>query len=294
MPPMISVVMPTRNRAEFILPAIKSVLMQSINDLELIIVDDCSSDRTCEIVNSILVHDSRIKLIRNGTQQGGAGARNIGIMASFGNWIAFIDDDDEWMPNKLECQIDKLMKINTAVACSCSFEQYFPSGRIVTIRPKNNPTLNVLLNNSSLGGASMCLSSKKVICSINGFDAKFKSGQDWDLWVRLREQGDIVVSNEILVHYTVHEGARISNNMDAQYQGSRRFYFKHRNKMDVSIQRNRKAYCSYIMSRQQNRRLLSRLKYLIISVRHSEIRIALNYLLSSFPRIVFDGFSLKG
>src|SRR5258705_13939604 len=102
----VSVVIPTHNRSEFLRSAIASVLGQTYQDFELIVVDDASTDSTAEVVVSF--NDSRIKFIRHQTNQGGSAARNTGIRASKCDYIAFLDDDDEWSPRKLSKQVEVL------------------------------------------------------------------------------------------------------------------------------------------------------------------------------------------
>lgn len=290
--PQVSVVMPTRNRAAFLHRAIRSVLEQTETRLELIVVDDASSDETQEIVAQYARTDPRVRGVRNAIAAGGGGARNIGIYSSGSKWVAFIDDDDEWLPEKLERQLALLANNPSAVACSCGFEQHFPSGKVRTIHLQDRPTLQDLLGGSVLGGASMCLCSREVLEGIGGYDTSLRSGQDWDLWTRLREQGEIVVCREVLVRYQAHDGPRISNNMASQYQGARRFYFKHRSKMLKATRRILIAYACFIMSRQLTRSLRARLKYLLLAVRHTPRRIGVSYVVSSMPRLLAGFFSV--
>lgn len=291
--PLVSVVLPTHNRADFLARAIRSVVGQTENNLEIIVVDDASNDGTSELLQQLARNDPRIKILRNSKSLGGGGARNVGIAASTGEWVAFIDDDDEWVPTKVECQLQMLRANTVAVACSCNFEQQFPSGATKTVKLPKNVTLNELLQGSVMGGASMCLCSRDVLRQIGGFDTSFKSAQDWDLWTRLRQKGCIVVCGEVLVRYQAHDGPRISNDMQSQYQGARRFYFKHRSKMDKTIRRFRVAYTCFIMSRQINRSISARFKYLIVSLRHSTYLSGVSYAISSLPRLLADYFKMK-
>lgn len=289
--PIVSVVMPTRNRASFLHRAIRSVLEQTETHLELMVVDDASSDETQEILAQYARTDPRVSCVRNAIAAGGGGARNVGIRSSSGAWVAFIDDDDEWLPEKLARQLALLAEYPAAVACSCGFEQHFPSGNVRTIRLQERPSLDDLLIGSVLGGASMCLCSRDVLEKIGGYDTSLRSGQDWDLWTRLREQGEIVVCREVLVRYQAHDGPRISNNMSSQYQGARRFYFKHRAKMSRPVRRQRIAYACFIMSRQLQRSLRVRMRCLILAIRHSPLRVGVSYFASSMPRLIVDVFS---
>src|SRR3989338_8677774 len=100
----VSVIIPTHNRPELLKRAVKSVLNQTYKDLEVIVVDDGLEKRADETVNSF--NDSRLKYIQHPEEKGGSAARNTGIKNSSGEFIAFLDDDDEWLPEKLEIQIN--------------------------------------------------------------------------------------------------------------------------------------------------------------------------------------------
>src|SRR5215471_7855638 len=104
--PKVSVIIPTHNRAEFLRSAITSVLNQTYQDFEIIVVDDASTDKTPEVVASF--HDGKIKYIRHDANKGDAGSRNTGIRNSSGDFLAFLDDDDEWLPEKLQMQVGLL------------------------------------------------------------------------------------------------------------------------------------------------------------------------------------------
>ena len=101
--PAVSVIIPTYNRAEFLRLAITSVLNQTFQDFEIIVVDDASEDHTHEVMNNL--NDKRIKYIRHEVNKRVSAARNTGVLHSSGDYIAFLDDDDEWLPSKLQRQV---------------------------------------------------------------------------------------------------------------------------------------------------------------------------------------------
>lgn len=107
---LVSVIMPSWNTEKYIAESIESVLQQSYKHLELIIIDDCSSDNTDQIVSGF--KDNRIKYFKNLSNMGAALTRNYGIRKAQGEWIAFLDSDDLWMPQKLEKQIEFMNKNN--------------------------------------------------------------------------------------------------------------------------------------------------------------------------------------
>ena len=106
---LVSIIMPSYNTANFIAESIQSVLAQSYKDWELIIVDDCSSDNTDQIVKPYLL-DERIKYLKNVKNSGAAVSRNKALREAMGKWIAFLDSDDLWMPEKLQKQIGFMEK----------------------------------------------------------------------------------------------------------------------------------------------------------------------------------------
>lgn len=106
--PLVSVVMPVFNGASFVRYSILSVVRQSFQSWELIVCDDGSEDRTCEIVNEFSVSDDRIRLISNTGPKGAAGARNSAIREARGKYVAFLDSDDLWFPDKLSVQVGVL------------------------------------------------------------------------------------------------------------------------------------------------------------------------------------------
>jgi glycosyltransferase involved in cell wall biosynthesis len=286
--PLVSVVLPTRDRVQFLRGAVASVLAQSEQDLELLVIDDASTDGTVAYLADLARSDRRVRVIRNSEAQGGARARNEGIRCARGAWVAFLDDDDEWMPNKLERQLETLTADGTAVACSCGYVKQVGRVWSTPVRVPSRVSVHELLVRNRLGGASMCVCSGKILKEIGGFDAKLRSAQDHDLWLRLRQRGEIVSCSEPLVLLRVHRGVRISNDMQSQYQGARRFYFKHRSLMDADSRRCRLAYNCFVMSRQTSRSLRYRYRHLVLSVHSSSPVFSLSYARSSAPRLAKD------
>jgi glycosyltransferase involved in cell wall biosynthesis len=286
--PLVSVILPTRDRLELLRRAVSSVRAQSERHYELIVVDDASTDGTREYLQQLPAEDARTRVIRNATPIGGGGARNAGIAVSRGDWIAFIDDDDEWLPQKLERQLQTLAGNPGAVACSCGYLVRSDSGATRRIRVRENVSVQELLIANRLGGASMCLCSSATLRSIEGFDARLKAAQDLDLWVRLREQGEIAVCPEPLVVHSSHAGPRITTNTRSVYLGVRRFHFKHRALMSATTRRYRIAYSCFLMSAQRNRGVRRRLRYLALAMLNSSPRSVLAFAKRSAPLLIRD------
>jgi glycosyltransferase involved in cell wall biosynthesis len=285
MHPRVSVIIPTHNRIRSLESAVNSVLSQTFQDFELIIVDDASSDDTNNYLQKLAVADARITFISNTEPQGGSQSRNLGIYSSHGEWLAFLDDDDVWLPEKLEKQLNALAAVPESVACSTDYRVNFPLMIKKIVNTPSAVTMQTLLKANVLGGASVCICRADLLKSIGGFDGKLKSAQDWDVWVRLREIGVIISVPEVLVEYFVHFNRRISNDMRAKYAGARRFYFKYRYAMSSAGRLANIAFLCYIKSRQSKRAIFARMRYLALAMRNSPLRVAKSYCLSSLPRI---------
>jgi glycosyltransferase involved in cell wall biosynthesis len=286
--PVVSVVIPTRNRVDLLRGAVKSVMQQSEDNFELIVVDDASSDGTPQYLAALAAADARVRVVRNAVPLGGPQARNSGISSARGRWVAFLDDDDEWLPAKLSRQLQMLAADSSAVACSCHYIHRPDFGRSRVIGVPSVFALQQLLFDNPLGSASLCIGATPVLREIGGFDSRLHSGQDQDLWVRLFARGKVLVCAEPLVRYRSHAGPRISNDFGSQYAGARRFYFKHRAAMDESVRRRRVAYSCFLMSRQTTRTIRRRAWCLATAVRNATAQDALRYLRSSVPRLVLD------
>jgi glycosyltransferase involved in cell wall biosynthesis len=286
--PLVSVIVPTRDRVELLRRALASVRAQSEQRFELIVVDDVCSDDTPAYLARLAKEDQRIRVVRNSKPSGGGGARNAGIELSRAPWVAFIDDDDEWMATKLERQLRALQCEPAAVACSCSYVVVSGSGASKVIAARPNTTVEELLVYNWLGGASTCVCSRAVLTEIGGFDPKLTAAQDLDLWLRLRQKGRVVVCPETLVVHRAHAGPRITTNTQSQYTGVRRFYFKYRNLMNEATRRHRVSYSSYVMSLQVTRRLRRRLRFLAIALRHSSLKYSLAFFKKSVPLLLRD------
>lgn len=200
--PKVSVIIPTWNRAGFITRAIESVLVQTEQSLEVLVCDDGSTDNTHQIVAAI--NDSRVKWIEG--PRGGRPAipRNRGIAASKGEWLAFLDSDDEWLPDKLAKQLD------TAERRGCQVV----STNALRFVPGSGITGNLLSSNKDTITFTDLLRVNEVICSsvllrrslfdiIFGFpeEARANGVEDYSCWLRAATQTDIAYISEPLLVY---------------------------------------------------------------------------------------------
>lgn len=197
-PFLVSVTLPTYNRAYILKRAIDSVLFQTYKNIELVIIDDFSSDNTKEIVKSY--KDKRIRYLQNIKNLGGAESRNVGIKVAKGDYIAFQDSDDEWLPNKLEKQMGILTTNSDEVgAIYCNLKR--EGGQKNTIyapRTVQGYIYRELLCANFITLPSLII-KKQCLEKVGLFDPNLPRLQDWDLLLRLSKQYEIIYSDEVLL-----------------------------------------------------------------------------------------------
>lgn len=221
--PLVSVIIPTYCRRELVARAIKSVLAQTYANLECIVVDDASTDDTADAVRSLASADERVKCVEHDSNRHVSAARNTGIQTAAGSLIAFLDDDDIWLPRKLEKQVYVLSQTSKDVGLVyCWFDTYRGNDCIGTRRPiLTGHVFDDVLLNQPLGNASTLLCRREVVERIGGFDEELVRGNDGDFIRRIARQYKVELVPEVLVHYFVdHAGhRRITGNTarDLQY-----------------------------------------------------------------------------
>jgi glycosyltransferase involved in cell wall biosynthesis len=231
MSPQVSVVIPVFNRPEAVSRAIASVLAQTFQDFEIIVVDDASTDATATTVAAI--GDPRIMLIRHEQRRGGGAARNSGIRASRGPYVAFLDSDDEWLPTKLQKQLDlfQTSPIRPALLYA-GVERVLPNGVVTKDTPRKYDDLaRKLLTDNVIGGASVAIVRREVLEQVGGFDEDLSAGQDVDLWLKICELSAATFVPEVLVRVWESSDDRITTNPEALIKGRDVFFAKHREKL---------------------------------------------------------------
>ncbi len=199
--PVVSVIIPTYNRADLLGRAIRSVLIQTYTDFEIIVVDDASTDNTTDILKSI--NDPRIRIIRHETNKGGAAARNTGIKASRGKFIAFQDSDDEWLFEKLEKQMKIIEGLgNDFGVVYCGFLLW--NGRTAKYIPNHDlentdGDISKQILHRSFIGTPTVLIYRELFDKVGFFDERMPRLQDWELMIRLSKMCRFYLINEPLV-----------------------------------------------------------------------------------------------
>lgn len=216
--PLVSVVLASYNHVKFIKESVESVLSQTFEDLELIVLDDGSTDGTPEIVSKI--KDKRLKLIRL-TPNRRYHPRNLGIKMAGGKYIAFQNSDDVWLKNKLVQQIDVLKKNSRTVVCFTRLDMIDESGKIIIKswahgnlagkNMNNDSWLRLLFNTGINFGIASALVRCDKLKEINGFNESMTQMADYDLWVRLLGLGQIHIINKALIQMRIVKGVNLSS-----------------------------------------------------------------------------------
>ena len=226
--PTVSVIIPTYNRAHLVGKAIQSVLNQTYKDFEIIVVDDGSTDNTNEEIAKSF-NDPRIRYICHEQKRGGSAARNTGIKAAHGEYIAFLDSDDEWLTEKLERQIGFFEQSADNIGLVYCGYQYVSARtrRIISEKPPYEKVFyEAALVNMYQAKTSTILLKQTIVSKVNGFDPLLASFQDWDFSLRVAKHCTFKELSDVLVRCYVHEH-RITSNIYAKIRGLERILEKH-------------------------------------------------------------------
>jgi hypothetical protein len=197
--PLVSVVVPTHDRPVLVRGAVASILAQRDVALDVIVVDDASAETVC-------IDDPRVRVVRRDTAGGPSVARNAGIDAATGEWIAFCDDDDVWAPDKLSAQLAAMG--DAAWSCTGSV---MVDGALRVVdharAPRSGAVLDALLDaNVVPGGGSSVVVNASLVRDVGMFEPARWHSEDWDLWIRLAQRSPIAAVDRPLVAYRIWSG----------------------------------------------------------------------------------------
>ncbi len=224
---LVSVIMPVYNRENLVSQSIESVLGQTYQKIELVLINDGSSDNSLNILTEYKNRfPEKIKLI-NQPNQGQINARNHGIKISKGKYIAFLDSDDLWLPDKLEEQIP-LFKDDVGLVYG-GVELIDESGATTGFDPCD-PAIQgkifpyLLVKNRMTGGSVVVL--REALEEVGVFDTEFRAAENWDLWLRICKQFQARLVDKPVVKYRLHEN-NMSKDMMLMQEAKRQIMAKH-------------------------------------------------------------------
>jgi glycosyltransferase involved in cell wall biosynthesis len=221
MSPLISVVIPYFNRRNTIEKALQSVTRQQGAEIEILVVDDNSTDGSWEFLQTL--SSSQIRILKNTRAKGAQGARNTGILAARGEWIAFLDSDDEWLPGKLSTQLETLkslgFKKDSFVHGNALAVYDGGSSEKINLPLCEGPRPFATLLHHSGPFYQAMLTSKWALEQIGLLDEDVVSYQEWDTSIRLAKVCDFVHIKEPLFCYHLHPAPTISKDRSRQITG---------------------------------------------------------------------------
>jgi glycosyltransferase involved in cell wall biosynthesis len=215
--PVVSVVIPCHNGEELLRAAIGSVAAQSFASLEIIIVDDASTDNTLAVAQAALAESGRAgRVVRNATNLGPAAARNAGVRAARGEFVAFLDSDDIWLPEKIERQVALMRADPHVTLCGCQAiwieegtGRAWPLFRDLPVY--NREGWRMLLWQTYV--ATPCAMVRRADLGIAPFDVGLRVAEDRDLWFKLASNGTVALVQEPMVHIRVSQHSYMAQNV---------------------------------------------------------------------------------
>jgi glycosyltransferase involved in cell wall biosynthesis len=201
----VSIITPTFNSERFIAETILSVQAQTYKDWEMIIVDDCSTDRTAEIVASFQEKDSRIKYLYNSTNKGSAFSRNLALQEAKGKWIAFLDSDDLWHPEKLEKQIEFMTRndIHFSYTNYCEIDESSKEVGVLISGPE--VITNKLMRAYCWPGCLTVMYDAEFLGLMQ--TAEIKINEEYALWIKISSVANCYLLDENLAKYRRHNNS---------------------------------------------------------------------------------------
>lgn len=191
---LVSVIIPTYNASQYVIETLNSVINQTHVNIEIIVIDDCSEDNTYDVVHDYLATYSVNYILKKSEKNfgGPAGPRNIGVECSSGDYIAFLDADDIWHPQKLEIQLEYLKNTDAILVSSLKYDfldgdNYHFDNNLDNIETKSISYNNTLMKNT-IYLSSVLIKKDKLIYKFNE-DNAFSGVEDYDLWLSLLKNG---------------------------------------------------------------------------------------------------------
>lgn len=236
-----SVVIPVYHCEKYLAEAVGSALGQTIPNVEVLLIDDCSPDGSGQAAKALAEQDSRVRYLCHGENMGSAAARNTGVQAARGEWVAFLDADDIWLPDKLEKQLAALEETGGVLCCTGAvfFREDGSRGDHLAQVPPRIGEKRLRYGNVII--TSSVLVKREVMRQFPMERSDLQ--EDYIAWLKiLRQYGDAVGLNEPLVRYRILEGSKSYNKASSALRTWRTYRF-----MGWPLLRSIGYFCSYIV-----------------------------------------------
>ena len=215
---LVTAVITTHKRAPLVVErALKSILFQTHKDIEVFVVDDSPADYELRQDVKTMVEsysDKGVTYIAHEQCKGACAARNTGLAVANGEFIGYLDDDDEWLPNKIEEQLKGFDSDDVALVYCGTRILYESTGTVTERNPSyvRGRVYDDLMRDNFIGSTSFPLIRTLALRAIGGFDIEMQSSQDYDVWLRLSKEFSVSYVSIPLVLYHFHEGEQITKN----------------------------------------------------------------------------------
>jgi GT2 family glycosyltransferase len=190
---LVSVIVPAYNVESFLTETLESLQAQTYPHWEALVVDDASTDNTRAVAERFSRTDQRVCVLGHEKNTGVSSARNDAIARARGEWLAFLDADDVWMPEKLALQLELAQQFSPASFVFSNYMVWDEGREVGTVYPQGQPLprgdVRQTLAERCLFGTSSVLVRRELVLGVGGFDTSLKYAEDWDLWLRLAERG---------------------------------------------------------------------------------------------------------
>ena len=256
----VSVIIPTYNRGYDIRKSIYSVINQSYKPYEIIVVSDGSNDNTKEVVENIMREYPFISFYEYFPNRGANFARNYGIKKSKGDYIAFLDDDDQWLEKKLEKQMNIFKRYNNIDLVYTGLNNIYLEDNIkyISLPEKyDNISKEILFHNIVSTTSTVCV-KKDVLIDVGGFDENLPALQDYELWIRICQKYKIYGIREPLINYynRRNKSKQISSKTNNYVKAIEYIYIKHKNlysNFDSELMKRKKTYDNQLLLNKEMR-----------------------------------------
>ena len=274
---LVTVIVPTHNRCDMLENAIKSILLQTYENIEIIVVVDGCTDCTEKILENFK-QDNRFKIIVSQINIGGAEARNFGIDSATGEYLAFLDDDDYWHENKVSKQVKAFQEHENVCIVGCNYYSMKDNVKVAESDLPEYVTLDEMFYRNIVGSFSFCMLRRKFVGDLR-ITKNLKASQDWELWIKvlLKNYLNIYILKDHLVNYNrSNDHKRLSNS----YTGAHHSYVQVVRKFWKIMNESQRNFHKAVMLNQQS--------YLV------EPNSVLTYLKSlKYAMMVLNRFRLK-